>query len=83
MEQRISYEYNMENACIEFCYAGRAKIAIDTIGIENQFAESRFQRSELVFGSGINRQMSWLKIANSGLDWLSVPGEHTGLADSK
>lgn len=47
MEQLISCEYNMDNACAELYYAGGSKIAIDTIGIENQFADNRFQRSEL------------------------------------
>ncbi len=47
MEQLISCEYNMDNACVELCYVGGSRITIDTIGIENQFAENRFQRSEL------------------------------------
>lgn len=46
MEQLISCEYNMDSACVELYYAGGSKIAIDTIGIENQFADNRFQRSE-------------------------------------
>ena len=47
MEQLISCEYNLDIACVELCYAGGSKIAIDTIGIENQFADNRFQRSGL------------------------------------
>lgn len=47
MEQLISCEYDMDNACVELCYASGSKIAIDTIGIENQYAENRYQRSEL------------------------------------
>ncbi len=47
MEQLISCEYNMDSACVELCYTGGSKIEIDTIGIENQFADNRFQRSEL------------------------------------
>jgi len=71
MEQLISCEYNMDNACVELCYAGGSKIAIDTIGIENQFAENRFQRSEL----------DWLiynKPLESGLkEYLSAGCEHS------
>lgn len=29
MEKLISCEYNMDNACVELCYVGGTKIAID------------------------------------------------------
>ena len=61
MEQLISCEYNMDNACVELCYLGGSKIAIDMIGIGNQFAENRFQRSEL----------DWL-ISNKPLEYAQL-----------
>lgn len=61
MEKLISCEYNMDNALAELCYTGGSKIAIDTIGIENQFAENRFQRSEL----------DWL-ISNKPLEYAQL-----------
>ncbi|WP_418844700.1 DUF6061 family protein [Pyramidobacter piscolens] len=78
MEQIISCEYNMDNACIELCYAGGSKIAIDTIGIENQFAENRFQRSELDWLI-YNRPLEYaqLVLSNGLKEYLSVGCEHS------
>ena len=77
MEQIISCEYNMDNACIELCYAG-GSIAIDTIGIENQFAENRFQRSELDWLI-YNRPLEYaqLVLSNGLKEYLSVGCEHS------
>lgn len=78
MEQLISCEYNMDNACVELCYANGSKIAIDTIGIENQFAENRFQRSELdwlIYNKPL--EYAQLVLSNGLVEYLATGCEHS------
>ena len=78
MEQLISCEYNMDNTCVELCYAGGSKIAIDTIGIENQFAENRFQRSELdwlIYNKPL--EYAQLVLSNGLTEYLAAGYEHS------
>lgn len=78
MEQLISCEYNMDTACVELYYAGGSKIAIDTIGIENQFADNRFQRSELDWLI-CNKPLEYaqLVLSNGLKEYLSAGCEHS------
>ena len=43
----ISCEYNMDTACVELKYSDGSLISIDTIAVENEFADNMYQRSEL------------------------------------
>ena len=47
MKTLISCEYNMDTACVELKYADGTMISIDTIAVENEFADNMYQRSEL------------------------------------
>ena len=78
MEQLISCEYNMDSACVELYYAGGSKIAIDTIGIENQFANNRFQRSELDWLI-CNKPLEYVQfVLSNGLkEYISAGYEHS------
>ena len=47
MSKLISCEYNMDTACVELKYSDGSLISIDTIAVENEFADNMYQRSEL------------------------------------
>jgi len=47
MKKLISCEYNMDAACVELKYSNGTMIAIDTIAVENEFAETWLDRREL------------------------------------
>lgn len=47
MKQLISCEFNIDTACVELKYSDDSMISIDCTAIENEVANSRFQRSEL------------------------------------
>ena len=47
MSKVISCEYNMDTACVELKYSDGSLISIDTIAVENEFADNMYQRSEL------------------------------------
>ena len=47
MDRLISCEFNMDNACVELKFANGSMIAINTIAVENEVADSMYQRSEL------------------------------------
>ncbi len=43
----LSYEFNMDTACVELKFADGSMISIDTIAVENEVADNLYQRSEL------------------------------------
>lgn len=47
MSKLISCEYNMDTACVELKYSDGSLISIDTIAVENEFADNMYQRLEL------------------------------------
>ena len=47
MDRLVSYEFNMDTACVELKFFDGSKIAIDTIAVENEVADNMYQRSEL------------------------------------
>ena len=47
MKQLISCEFNIDTACVELKYSDDSMISIDCTAIENEVANSSFQRSEL------------------------------------
>lgn len=47
MSKLISCEYNMDTACVELKYSDGSMISVDTIAVENEFADNMYERSEL------------------------------------
>jgi len=47
MKKLISCEFNIDTACVELKYSNGTMISIDTIAVENEFADNMYQRSEL------------------------------------
>ena len=47
MKTLISCEFNMDTNCVELLYTDGPMLAIDTIAVENEYAEDMYQRSEL------------------------------------
>ena len=45
--QLISYQFNIDTACVELVFDDRSRISIDFTAVENKVADNRFQRSEL------------------------------------
>ena len=43
----LSCAFNMDTACVELKFDDGSTIAIDTIAVENEVADNRYQRSEL------------------------------------
>ena len=43
----LSCEFNMDTACVELKYSDGSMISINTIAVENEVANSMYQRSEL------------------------------------
>ena len=42
-----SCEFNMDPACVDLKFSDGSMIAIDTIAVENEFADNMYERSEL------------------------------------
>ena len=47
MKEIISCEFNMDTACVELCFSDGSMVAIDTSAVENEAADTMFQRPEL------------------------------------
>lgn len=47
MESLLSCEFNMNTACVELRYLDGSMISIDCTAVENEVANSMYQRSEL------------------------------------
>ena len=47
MKKLKSCEFNLDTNCVELIYTDGTMLAIDTIAIENEYAEDMYQRSEL------------------------------------
>ena len=47
MKKLKSCEFNLDTNCVELTYTDGSMLAIDTIAIENEYAEDMYQRSEL------------------------------------
>ena len=47
MKRLLSCEFNMDTACVELKFANGSMIAIDTIAVEKEVADNKYQRSEL------------------------------------
>ncbi|MBQ4350196.1 MAG: hypothetical protein II768_02980 [Clostridia bacterium] len=47
MKRLISCEFNMDTNRVELLYTDGTMLAIDTIAVENEYADDMYQRSEL------------------------------------
>ena len=47
MKRLISCRFNMDTACVELKFSDGSRLAINTIAVENEVADSTYQRSEL------------------------------------
>ncbi len=47
MKRLFSSEFNMDTNRVELLYTDGTMLAIDTIAVENEYAEDMYQRSEL------------------------------------
>ena len=47
MSKLISYQFNIDTACVELVFDDRSQISVDFTAVENEVADNRFQRSEL------------------------------------
>ena len=47
MGKILSCKFNLDTACAELCLAGGTLLSIDCMAVENELANSMYQRSEL------------------------------------
>ena len=47
MRKIVSCKFNMDTACVELCLEDGALLSIDCTAVENEVANSMYQRSEL------------------------------------
>ena len=47
MRKIVSCEFNMDTACVELCLEAGTLLSIDCTAVENEVANSMYQRSEL------------------------------------
>lgn len=47
MKKLKSCEFNLDTNCVELTYTDGSMLAIDTIAVENEYAEDMYQRSTL------------------------------------
>ena len=47
MSKLISYQFNINTACVELVFDDGSLISIDCTAVESEVADNRFQRSEL------------------------------------
>lgn len=47
MGKILSCKFNLDTACVELCVAGGTLLSIDCMAVENELANSMYQRSEL------------------------------------
>ncbi len=47
MSKLLSYEFNIDTACVELRFADGTMIAIDCTAVENEVADNMYERSEL------------------------------------
>ena len=81
MKEVTSCEFNMDTACVELHFSDGGMVAISTIAVENEVADSMNQRSELDWLI-YNKPMEYARFVLSGglEEYLKGPAEHR-LAD--
>ena len=81
MKEVTSCEFNMDTACVELHFSDGSTIATSTIAVENEVADSMYQRSELDWLIN-NKPMEYARFVLSGglEEYLKGSAEHR-LAD--
>ena len=77
MNTLISCEFNIDTACVELKYDDGTTISIDNIAVENEVADSMYQRSELDWLI-YNKPLEYAQLVlNGGLEaYLKSKPEH-------
>ena len=81
MREVTSCEFNMDTACVELHFSDGSTIAISTIAVENEVADSMYQRSELdwlIYNKPM--EYAWFVLSGGLEEYLKGPAEHR-LAD--
>ena len=65
MEKLISCAFNMDTACVELRFTDGSICSIDCTAVENEVADSRFQRSELDYLI-YNDPLAYVELVMSG-----------------
>lgn len=81
MKEVTSCEFNTDTACVELHFSDGSMVAICTIAVENEVADSMYQRSELDWLI-YNKPTEYARFVLSGglEEYLQGPAEHQ-LAD--
>ena len=77
MKALLSCEFNMDTACVELKYLDGSMISIYTVGVENEVAETMYQRSELDWLI-YNKPLDYARLILDGdiREYLSRPPKH-------
>ena len=77
MRKILSCEFNPDTACVELCLADGTLLSIDCTAIENEVANSMYQRSELDWLI-YNDPLAYAELIFDGdlKKYLEVTGEH-------
>ena len=62
MSKLISYQFNIDTACVELVFDDRSQISIDFTAVESEAADNRFQRPELdylIYNDPLAYARSW------------------------
>ena len=82
MRKILSYEFNLDTACVELCLEDGTLLSIDCTAVENEVANSMYQRSELDWLI-YNKPLEYTQLVRSGEieHYLSLGCEHGRLED--
>ena len=77
MRNIVSCEFNMDTACVELCLEDGTLLSIDCTAVENEVANSMYQRSELDWLI-YNDPLAYAELIFDGdlKKYLEVTGEH-------
>ena len=82
MRKLISCEFNIDTACVELLFADGSIISIDCIAVENEIADSRFDRAELDWLIYNKPQEYADLVLNGGIEeYCKGSHEHSSLED--
>ena len=82
MSKLISCEFNIDTACVELLFSDGSMISIDCTAVENEIADSRFDRAELDWLI-YNKPLEYADLVLSGgiEEYCKGSHEHSSLED--
>ena len=82
--QIMSCEFNIDTACVEVKLADGSMVSIDSIAVENEYANNMYETSELDFLI-YNEPMSYIRLLLSGKmeEYLRNSTDYTPLSDMR